>query len=110
MNINSNKIRGVNMIRKRWLVDKKYKDLSIEILQDNLSALRAKAGLNQEEIANILGISRQTYYAIETQKKKMSWGTFMSLVFFYHEINSTSRMLYELKVYPIDLFKRFNEE
>lgn len=98
------------MIREKWQVDKNYKDLSIEIMQENLAALRAKAGLNQEEISNILGISRQTYNAMETQKKKMTWNTFMSLVFFYHKVNNTSNMLNELKVYPIDLFKRFNEK
>lgn len=98
------------MIRKKWQIDKKYKDISISILQENLSALRAKAGLNQEEIANIIGISRQTYYSIETNKKKMTWSTFLSFIFFYHEIDTTSRMLNELKVYPIDLIKRFNDD
>ena len=39
------------MIREKWHVDKNYKDLSIEIMQENLAALRAKAGLNQEEIS-----------------------------------------------------------
>lgn len=69
------------MIREKWYISKKYKDLSMEILQDNLSALRARADITQEELANILGISRQTYYAIESKKKQMSWNIFMSMIF-----------------------------
>ena len=75
-----------------------------------MAALRAKAGINQEELANILGISRQTYYAYETKKQAMNWNTFLSAVFFFHEIKSTSTMLNDLKVFPIDLFDRFNKE
>lgn len=96
------------MIREKWYISKKYKDLSMEILQDNLSALRARADITQEELANILGISRQTYYAIESKKKQMSWNIFMSMIFFFHELKSTSEMLEELKIYPIDLILRFN--
>lgn len=97
------------MIRDKWQVNKDYKSISVEILQENLSALRAKAGINQEELANILGISRQTYYAYETKKQIMNWNAFMSAIFFFHEIKSTSAMLNDLKVYPIDLFDRFNK-
>ena len=96
------------MIREKWYISKKYKDLSMEILQDNLSALRARADITQEELANILGISRQTYYAIESKKKQMSWNIFMSMIFFFHELKSTSEMLKELKIYPIDPILRFN--
>lgn len=96
------------MIREKWYISKKYKDLSMEILQDNLSALRARVDITQEELANILGISRQTYYAIESKKKQMSWNIFMSMIFFFHELKSTSEMLKELKIYPIDLILRFN--
>lgn len=96
------------MIREKWYISKKYKNLSMEILQDNLSALRARADITQEELANILGISRQTYNAIECKKKQMSWNVFMSAIFFFHEVKTTSEMLIELKIYPIDLILKFN--
>lgn len=97
------------MIRKRWLVDKTYKDTSIGILSANLAPLRVKAGITQEEISNIIGTSRQTYYAIETGKKEMSWGTYMALVLLFHELDATKDMVDDLRVYPIDMFMRFNE-
>ena len=52
----------------------------IEILTDELPVLRAKLGISQDDISNIVGISRQTYSAIETKKRKMSWNTFLSLI------------------------------
>ena len=63
------------------------KDRLISILTEELPVLRAKVGLSQDELSNIIGISRQTYSAIETNKRKMSWNTFLSLllVFGYNE-------------------------
>lgn len=46
------------------------KTILIEDLSNELVALRAKAGLSQEELSNILGISRQSYGAFELKKKR----------------------------------------
>ena len=96
------------MIREKWTISEKYKHTSIAILQENLSALRAKADISQEELANIIGISRQTYSAIEIGKRTMSWSSYLSLVFFFHEIKSTKDMINGLQVFPADLFIKFN--
>lgn len=96
------------MIREKWAISKEYKEASIAILQNNLIPLRAKAGVTQEELSNILGISRQTYYALESGKKEMSWDTFLCLVFFFHELNTTREMIEELKAYPIEMTMKFN--
>lgn len=60
------------MIGEKQLVTQQYKKTSIAILQEKLSALRAKANISQEKLATFIGISRQTYYGIETQKKEMT--------------------------------------
>lgn len=96
------------MISDKWSITENYKRTSISVLQENLSALRAKAGISQEELSNIIGVSRQTYSAIESGKRVMSWSTYLSLVFFYHEIILTKDMISGLNVYPTDLFIRFN--
>lgn len=98
------------MIRERWAITKEYKDTCIAILQDNLAPLRAKASITQEELANVIGCSRQTYYAFETCQRAMPWSNFLLLCFFYHELKSTREMLDELKIYPVELFSKFNEE
>lgn len=48
----------------------------INILTDNLPVLRARIGSSQDDLSNIIGFSRQTYSAIETKKRNMSWGYF----------------------------------
>lgn len=98
------------MINEKWAITKEYKDTCIAILQDNLAPLRAKAGITQEELSNIIGCSRQTYYAFETCQRTMHWSNFLLLCFFYHELNSTREMLDELKIYPVELFSKFNGE
>ena len=55
------------------------KEALVEILTEELPALRAKIGITQEELCAIVGISRQTYSSIETRKRKMSWNTYLSL-------------------------------
>jgi len=69
----------------------------MEILSENLAALRAKAEITQEELASIVGISRQNYYAIETRRRELSWNTYLSLLYFFdtnvlpHNILHTAR-------------------
>lgn len=98
------------MIRDKWQISKDHKDASVSILQSNLAALRAKADINQEEISNIIGVSRQTYCAIESGKREMSWNTFLSFIFFFHELDSTREMINELRIYPIELIMKFNDK
>lgn len=45
-------------------------DISIDLLVEELPTLRAKIGLSQSEVGEIIGVSRQTYSDIETKKKK----------------------------------------
>ena len=47
-----------------------------------LSVLRAKAKVTQEELAGAIGVSRQACSQIESYKTKMSWSTYLSLLFF----------------------------
>lgn len=91
------------MIGEKRGIDKSYKDTCIELLYENLVPLRAKAGITQAEIANFVGVSRQTYYAIETGQRTMSWNTYLSLLFFFDTNNFTRGMLRDLNIYPKEL-------
>lgn len=98
------------MEHTKWELTKGYKDICISLLQDNLAALRAKAGITQEQLAIAVGISRQTYHSIETGKRNMSWTIYLSLVFIFKELLQTCEMIDELKVYPLELFMAMNGE
>lgn len=65
------------LIRPDRIVEKPQ---GIDILTEELPLLRAKLGISQENLCEIVGISRQTYSGIETKKKKMSWNIFLSML------------------------------
>lgn len=74
------------------------KNKLIGVLTNNLPVLRAKIGVSQEEVSNIVGISRQTYSSIETMKRKMTWNMFLSLVFFFGCNDGTAVLLDEMGI------------
>ena len=71
----------------------KIKDELIMTLTAELPVLRARLGVSQEVMAASIGVSRQTYSAIETRTKKMSWTIFMALVAVLDLNEGTSVML-----------------
>ena len=63
----------------------------VELLRKELPVLRAKARISQEDIAEKIGISRQTYSSIETGKREMSWTTFLALIAYFQNNESTKK-------------------
>lgn len=81
----------------------------IEALTLNLPALRTQAEISQEELANLIGLSRQTYGAIERKVRKMTWSTYLSLVLFFDYNQKTHKMIRMLSIFPRELVIRFND-
>ena len=81
----------------------KFKTAYIDKLAENLSMLRAKAGVTQGDVADRIGIARQTYSAIECGRNKMSWNTFMSLILFFKENVQTKEVIKILGIYTDEL-------
>ncbi len=76
-------------------------------LTDNLSVLRAKLGTTQEELAKIIGVSRNTIACIESKKKEMSWVTFVALSMFFLQNEETAQVFKALNVYDEKLNQFF---
>lgn len=93
----------------KWLLSDAEKDEFIATLTPNLPALRTQAKISQEELANFLGISRQTYSAIERKIRKMSWNTYLTLILFFDHNKRTHKMLRMLSLFPKELIVRFND-
>lgn len=70
--------------------------------------LRVKAGMQQEEVARMIGVSRQTYGEIERKSKKMSWGTFLALCFFFDQNKATYQFLRQVGVFTDELLTFMN--
>lgn len=93
----------------RWMLTDDEKASFIATLTPNLTMLRAKAEISQEELANLIGISRQTYSALERKVRRMSWSTYLSLVFFYDNNQKTHQMIRQLSIFPKELIIQFND-
>lgn len=67
---------------------------------DELSVLRVKLGMSQDELSSIVGISRQTYSSMETKRRKMSWSVYLSLVLVFDNNEQTHEMLRSVGLFP----------
>lgn len=93
----------------KWILTDAEKDSFIAILTPHLAILRTQAEISQEELANLIGISRQTYSAIERKVRKIAWNTYLSLTFFFDHNRKTHKMLRQLSIFPQELIIRFND-
>lgn len=79
------------------------KDRLIDILTEELPALRAKIGISQEALSELIGISRPTYSSIESKKKKMSWNIYLSLLMFFTQNEKTLPVIENIGAFPDEL-------
>ena len=84
-------------------LDEARKDQLIDILTKELRVLRAKARVSQQELANRMGVSRQTYGMIETEKQRMTWNHFMALLLLFRSNEGTAEIIDRIGAYPQEL-------
>ena len=89
-------------------ISRNQKKILIENLTKNLPVLRAKLGINQTELAEKIGIARQTLTAIESGKREMTWVTFVALTLLFMQNEETKTLLPVVNVYTDDLKKFFS--
>lgn len=78
------------------------KEELIAALTKDLIVLRAKAAKSQEELAESIGLSRQSYSSIECGKRKMTWRTYLALLFFFDTNPQTHDTLRQINVFPVE--------
>ena len=72
-------------------------------MTEKLKVLRNMLGLTQDELAQKVGISRQTLVNIENKKREMSWNTFVALITVFRAERSTSDLLDHFGLYTEEL-------
>ena len=95
---------------KIWQIQPEEKEKYIASLTPELAALRIKAGISQDELSNLIGVSRQTYGSVERGTQKLSWNSFLSLILLYDSNMDTHDMLRHITSFPTDLYKKLNFE
>ncbi len=93
---------------ERWVISDAKKQEYINKLLPQLTTLRARVGVSQDELAGLIGISRQTYCLTESGSHAMSWNTFLSIIMFYDYNTRTHSLIRNTGAFPEDLFYQFN--
>lgn len=79
------------------------KDILIKKLTDNLKQLRAMMDISQEQLANIIGVSRQTINAIESGRREMHWMMFVTIILFFLKDEEVRSLLTFMGIYTPEL-------
>lgn len=78
---------------------KDEKNALMKTMADNLPILRSKLNLSQEELAVLLGVTRQTISSFESNQRKMTWSVFLALILIFFRNEPTKRLLVALNIY-----------
>lgn len=99
---NNNYQQDAEVTMSRKFSEAQKEDL-ITILTNELKMLRSKVEISQQELANRLGVSRQTYGAIEGKTQKMTWSNFLALLLIFTSNESTAKIIDWIEAYPPEL-------
>ena len=73
-------------------------DEYIDNLIKNLPVLRAATRMTQAQLADKVGVSRQTIVAIETRKRLMPWTLYLAIMFVFQQHEESKELLDRLGV------------
>lgn len=86
------------------------KEELMSMLRNELPVLRARLGISQAKLAEMIGISRQTYNVIENGKREKTWPIFLSLVAFFQNNEQTAQMLKQTEEFDEKMKKVLSSE
>ena len=98
----------MNKLEKMQITEENKNEL-IDLLTNELETLRTKADISQNTLAELIGVSRQTYGDIERKKRRMTWNTYLSMILFFDYNKKTHQMIRDVGVFPYGLFGENNE-
>ncbi|MBQ4261432.1 MAG: helix-turn-helix transcriptional regulator [Ruminococcus sp.] len=86
------------------------KSNAVKNMSDNLVALRTMLHLTQAQLAEIMGVTRQTLVLYETGKRVMTWNTFLSLMFIFTQKRETRELLNILNIYTDEMKELYDND
>ena len=78
-----------------------------QAMANNLPVLRAKLGMSQTELAEMIGVTRQTLSSAECGARELSWNNFVSLLYIFTQNEETVPLLTALGIYTPELTNLF---
>jgi len=71
----------------------------IDRMVKSLPVLRASIRITQKELAQRIGITRQSMMAIETRKRPLQWATYLALVLVFQQSKDSMQLLSSLSLF-----------
>lgn len=81
----------------------------IETLIKNLPILRAATSMTQAELADKVGVSRQTIVSIETRKRPMPWSLYLAIICVFKQYEETKKLLETFELFNSDFIKELKQ-
>jgi DNA-binding XRE family transcriptional regulator len=80
------------------MTDKQKQNL-IHLLTENLPLFRKKLKISQQELANMLEVSRSTITNIENRRSPLSWNLFLALILIFNNNEETRKLVEHFDLY-----------
>jgi len=78
----------------------------IDSMIKNMPVLRAATNMTQVQLAEKVGVSRQTIVAIETRKRPMSWSLYLAAVFVFEQYEESNNLIGKLELCSSEFIKK----
>lgn len=91
---------NVSSIKNTHSISDSSKSLYIKRMAENLTVLRAKTGLTQAELAELVGVSRQTIISFEKQQRDLTWSMFLALLLIFGSYEQTASLVELFEIRP----------
>jgi len=84
-------------------MDKSARKQLVQNMVHNLPILRKQLNISQNDLADMVGVSRSTITNIESHRQKMTWNMFLSLILVFTKNKETDRLLNVMEIYTDEL-------
>jgi len=77
----------------------------IDVLIKNLPVLRAATSMTQAQLAEKIGVSRQTIVSIETRKRPLPWSLYLAIICVFQQYEESEILLKSFKLFDAEFIR-----
>ena len=86
------------------------KEEYIDMMVKNLPVLRASIRITQKELAQKIGITRQSMMNIENRRRPLQWSTYLALVLVFQQAEESRKLLESLRLFDGKIINSVSQE